>query len=111
MSDQMPEKVRETPPHRHSRRKWILIGCFALVGIVTLLLLRHGKESATTAKNSKTPPSIPITTTTAHKGDIGVYIEALGIVTPVYTVNVISRVQGQVMETLYYARDRIYRVK
>ncbi|MGO9641402.1 MAG: efflux RND transporter periplasmic adaptor subunit [Candidatus Acidiferrales bacterium] len=49
------------------------------------------------------PPvrGVPIVTATTHKGDIGVYITALGTVTPVYTVTVTSRVQGQIMQVYY----------
>ncbi len=44
---------------------------------------------------------MPITTAPAKKGDIGVYVEALGTVTPVYTVTVTSRVQGEIMKVYY----------
>ena len=36
-----------------------------------------------------------------HQGDIGIYLDALGTVTPVYTVTVTSRVQGQIMKVSY----------
>lgn len=44
---------------------------------------------------------VPILSATAREGDIGVYVAALGTVTPVYTVTVTSRVQGQIMEVHY----------
>lgn len=40
-------------------------------------------------------------TATAQKGDIGVYVSALGLVTPVNTVAVRSRVDGQLVEVHY----------
>ena len=46
-------------------------------------------------------PGVPVTTTTAHTGDIGEYVAALGTVTPVNTVSVTSRVQGEIMEVHY----------
>lgn len=42
-----------------------------------------------------------ITTVTSHKGDIGIYVNALGIVTPLYTVAVNSRVDGQIVKVYY----------
>ena len=40
-------------------------------------------------------------TVTARKGDIGVYVNALGLVTPISTVMVKSRVDGQLMTVNY----------
>lgn len=42
-----------------------------------------------------------VATTEARKGDIGVYINALGVVTPRNTVAVRSRVDGQLMQVAY----------
>jgi multidrug efflux system membrane fusion protein len=42
-----------------------------------------------------------ISTATAHQGDIGVYVNALGVVTPLKTVSINSRVQGQIVAVKY----------
>jgi multidrug efflux system membrane fusion protein len=44
---------------------------------------------------------VPVSVTQAKKGDLGEYITALGAVTPVYTVTVKSRVDGQLMSIHY----------
>lgn len=44
---------------------------------------------------------VPVRLATATQGDIGVYVSALGTVTPVNTVTVTSRVQGQIMQVFY----------
>ena len=46
-------------------------------------------------------PATLVTAATAHKGDIGVYFSGLGAVTPLYTVTVTSRVDGQLMNVYY----------
>jgi multidrug efflux system membrane fusion protein len=40
---------------------------------------------------------VTLTTATATKGDIGVYLEAIGTVTPVYTASITSQVTGPVI--------------
>lgn len=44
---------------------------------------------------------VPVTTDTARRGDIGVYIDAIGTVTPVYTSSISSQVTGIVTEVHY----------
>jgi multidrug efflux system membrane fusion protein len=88
---------------------WLLIAAIVLVG--GFIYYRHrqaANEAAAKAKAAQQPRAVPIVTATAKKGDIGVYVEALGAVTPVYTVNVTSRVQGQVMK-VYYKEGQMVR--
>jgi multidrug efflux system membrane fusion protein len=47
------------------------------------------------------PAPIPVSTGAAKTGDINIFLDALGTVTPVYTVTVTSRVAGQLTEILY----------
>jgi membrane fusion protein, multidrug efflux system len=42
-----------------------------------------------------------VSTAKAQTGDIGVYVNALGVVTPLNSVSVVSRVQGQIMKVYY----------
>lgn len=87
----------------------MLIAAIVLIG--GFIYYRHrqaANEAAAKAKAAQQPRAVPIVTATAKKGDIGVYVEALGAVTPVYTVNVTSRVQGQVMN-VYYKEGQMVR--
>ena len=71
------------------------------VAIVFALVFYHHEEAikaaaaAATAARAKT--GIAITTVTAQKGDIGVYLEAIGTVTPVFTDSITSQVNGLVV--------------
>jgi multidrug efflux system membrane fusion protein len=54
------------------------------------------------------PPPIPVVAATSHKGDIGVYYSGLGAVTPLATVTVKSRVDGQLMSVRYREGDTVH---
>jgi multidrug efflux system membrane fusion protein len=97
----------EPPPmgDQHNRRKrhaWVWIVAILAVLVAVFLVARHKTNSSNASKAAvPAPRAVPVTTATATKGDIGVYISALGSVTPVYTVSVTSRVQGQIMTVAY----------
>jgi multidrug efflux system membrane fusion protein len=75
-----------------------------IVAVTGFLVLQH-RQKATVAAAAKSaapqPPGVSITTAVAQQGSIGVYINALGSVAPVYTVTVKSRVDGQLMSVNY----------
>ena len=69
----------------------ILIVC--VIGVVHLFAKPKAKPS--------TPPPIPVAAAPAKVGDIDIYLDALGTVTPVYTVTVASRVAGELTEVRF----------
>ena len=80
------------------RRKvmWIIIGILLLPVVVVagVLMWRH-HEAANKPKPA--PSKITITSATAKTGDIGVYLDSIGTVTPVYTDSITSEVTGLVV--------------
>jgi len=66
-----------------------------LAAVLAVVLVRHHDEDA--KKTKPAPPKITITTATAKKGDIGVYLDSIGTVTPVYTNSITSEVNGLVV--------------
>jgi multidrug efflux system membrane fusion protein len=75
---------------------WILL---LLVVVVAAVLVWRHYEAANKPKPA--PPKITITTATAKTGNIGVYLEAIGTVTPVYTDSITSQVNGLVVAVHY----------
>jgi membrane fusion protein, multidrug efflux system len=76
----------------------------AFVWVAVLVIFGVGFYLVANRKEeSKARPVIPvtITTATARKGDIGVYLEAIGTVTPVYTASIFSQVTGVVVAVNY----------
>jgi multidrug efflux system membrane fusion protein len=77
---------------------WLLIVVVLLGGVI---LWRRG--STPQAKDTVDPAArgITVSAAVARQGDIGIYLDALGTVTPVYTVTVTSRVQGEIVKVNY----------
>ena len=86
-------------PNRNHRRRPIVIAGILIVGAVAIYLhLNSGKKQPARGGGI---PSLPISTVTARTGDIGVYVSALGTVTPLNTVSVTARVAGQISKVEY----------
>ena len=78
---------------------WVLAVVVLLVGIT--IWSRRGANTEAKAGGDPASRPVMVSTATAHRGDIGVFLNALGAVTPVYTVTVTSRVQGEITKVYY----------
>jgi multidrug efflux system membrane fusion protein len=79
---------------------WIAV--LLVFGIILWLVLRHHDESQTAAPSRRALGGpVTVTTATAQKGNIGVYLDAIGTVTPVYTDSITSEVTGLVSQVHY----------
>jgi membrane fusion protein, multidrug efflux system len=105
------EKDQASIEPETSRRRipavWVWIAC-AFVILAAWFLFAH-RTTKSTVRASVPQRSVPVLAATAHKGDIGVYIDAIGTVTPVYTVSVTSRVQGQIMSVNYREGQMVHK--
>jgi membrane fusion protein, multidrug efflux system len=93
-------------PDRKRRRRWVWPVTIAAVLIVVgaLLWMHHEttvKAAAAAAARRAAGAAITITSATAQKGNIGVYLDAIGTVTPVYTDSITSQVNGLVVAVHY----------
>src|SRR5882757_5979684 len=83
-----------------AKRMWAI----CLVAILVLgatFAVRSGKHKGDPAAASEANNSVIIHAGTAYRGDMGVYINALGTVTPISTINIFSQVSGQVLAVHY----------
>jgi multidrug efflux system membrane fusion protein len=81
------------------KKHWILSSLVVLAALLCVWLLARA-FSKPKAKPSG-PPAIQVATAPVTLGNIDVYIDALGTVTPVYTVTVASRVAGEITEVRF----------
>jgi multidrug efflux system membrane fusion protein len=109
VTEQRPDATNSREPEQpttensttHKSRWWIwLIVALVIVGGV-VLWQRGGGAPAKAGGDAASRP-VMVTTATAHQGDIGIYLSALGTVTPVYTVTVTGRVQGEITQVYYH---------
>ncbi|MFZ0863102.1 MAG: efflux RND transporter periplasmic adaptor subunit [Candidatus Sulfotelmatobacter sp.] len=85
--------------HRH-KVLWIIIGIVLLLVFVLAVVLVWRYHDAA-KKLAPAAPKITVTTAKAKKGDIGVYLDSIGTVTPVYTASITSQVNGLVVAVHY----------
>ena len=98
------------PPRRRRLRRMIWWGLCLIVlaiGIFLFWRYRENAEKAAAAKARQPPPAITITTVTAQRGNIGVYLDSIGTVTPVYTASITSEVTGLVVAVHFTEGQRV----
>jgi membrane fusion protein, multidrug efflux system len=84
-----------------SKRVWAI----CLVAILVLGVssaVRSGKHKKDPATAGEANHSVIIHASAAVRGDMGLYLDALGMVTPISTINVFSQVSGQVLAVHYH---------
>ncbi|HLY63016.1 MAG TPA: MdtA/MuxA family multidrug efflux RND transporter periplasmic adaptor subunit [Terriglobia bacterium] len=116
---QVPKDSQGGPAEpKHRSWLWLLVIAVAIVaaGVYFFFFRSASKNSnagsapstAGGAKSRGAGGAIPIVATKARKGDIGVYVTGLGAVTPIYTVSVRSRVDGELMKVSYKEGDVVH---
>lgn len=97
----IPERTRSTPV----RKRWwigLLAVCLLAIGAY-VLLMKSGVGQSRDTKQGPDPPArkVPVVAAAAKTGDIGVYLTGLGSITPLNTITVKSRVDGQLMSVRF----------
>jgi len=80
---------------------WTLLLLVFAAGFFIILRSHQDSQNAQTSRRGAAGGVVPVTTVTAQKGNIGVYVDAIGTVTPVYTSSITSQVNGIVTEVHY----------
>jgi multidrug efflux system membrane fusion protein len=101
-------KPAEKPPGQPPpSRAWLWLVLVAVIGAVVWYFTTRGTLAASSTSKGVSSGSkrgsgaVPVVAAKARRGGIGVYITGLGSVTPLYTVTIKSRVDGQLMAIHY----------
>jgi len=107
-----PPPAKKTP--RRSRGwVWLTILVLLAAGIYIFWPKKAADQAGGGAPGAGAGPraraaiAIPVVAAKARKGNIPVYFTGLGAVTPIYTVTLKSRVDGQLMEVHYHEGDTV----
>jgi membrane fusion protein, multidrug efflux system len=90
------------PPQLRKNRRGrlgIYLGAILAVGAVVVYWRSPAVKKPSSGRDGA--PPVMINTVTARSGDIGVYVQALGTVTPLNTVSLTARVAGQIVRVEY----------
>ena len=110
-----PAESARLAQNRPSRRwLWLSLALLLLLGLGAYFLWPKisgatAAKAASKAAAAKGPAPIPVVAATSHKGDIGVYYSGLGAITPLATVTVRTRVDGQLMSVRYREGDTVHK--
>jgi multidrug efflux system membrane fusion protein len=76
----------------------LLLAC---AGSLFFVMQNHADTQKATPASPGSPPPVGIMAATAKKGNIGVYLDAIGTVTPVYTSSITPQANGMVTAVNY----------
>jgi multidrug efflux system membrane fusion protein len=97
-----PGPESQEPEHRPTQSKTvkviIWVAVLAIFATAYVLIERHKTVPAQTGgggrRGGQQGGLVVLTEATAKSGDIGVYVQAIGTVTPVYTANIVAQATG-----------------
>ncbi len=91
------------PPGKHRAWAWILLGCAIILPLAAFYYYRYyrGRTTGEASRIGAPMGGVAITVGVAKTGNIGVYLDAIGTVTPIYTVNITAQVNGVVTAVHY----------
>jgi len=85
------------------RHRWVWVVVLLLFSLLFYWVIEYrsaGQKAATGGRHAMTGP-VPVTTSTARMGSLGVYLDAIGTVTSVYTDAITAQVTGVITAVNY----------
>jgi multidrug efflux system membrane fusion protein len=99
-----------SPTHPWYRKPWIVwtsLLLLLLLAVIVVVVIHENDAKAAAAKRAlaAVKPSVTATVATAAKGSIGIYLDAIGTVTPVYTSSITAQASG-VLTAVHYSEGQ-----
>jgi membrane fusion protein, multidrug efflux system len=105
MDDRSNQELKEAPVRtkkvrgRRGRWLWIVLGLIVIAGVVWWIKQTPAPHPTGRAATGGAP--MPVVAATVAKGDVDIAFTALGTVTPLATVTVVSQISGQLVHVAY----------
>jgi len=92
------------------RQRWVLwtsLPLLLILAVIVVVVIHKNDAKAAAAKRAlaAVKPSVSVTVAAATRGSIGIYIDAIGTVTPVYTASITALASG-VLTSVHYSEGQ-----
>jgi multidrug efflux system membrane fusion protein len=102
LASQTEGNVRDRTLNTRSRGRWVIVlVVVCLIAAGSSLLIYNLRSRSARQALKPVVPGVPVVAVAAKKTDFNVYLTGLGAVSPINTVTVRTRVDGQLMEVLF----------
>ena len=110
-SHQLPPANHHDKAHKSKwQRPFVWIAVLLIFGIIFWWVLRRHDDSQSAAPSRRTGGGpVAIVAANAQKGNIGVYLDAIGTVTPTHTASITSEVTGLVSAVHYREGELVHK--
>ena len=96
-------------PVKKRRHRWVWVVVLLLFGLLFYWVIQHQQKSQAAAMGGGrrgAGGAVPVTIVTVRTGEVGVYQDAIGTVTPMYTASMTSQVTG-VITAVHYREGQL----
>jgi multidrug efflux system membrane fusion protein len=104
--------AEQPPPPPRRRHRWIWVVVLLAFGLLFYWVWHHQQKGQAAGpggpgggggggRRGMMGGIVPVTTATAHTGSVGIYVDAIGTVTPLHTVSINAQVTGVITGVHY----------